>query len=146
LDFLFLSSRDFLILILLKKMFNGVPKGGSISFSVMAKLFLWMGPVTECPPSVLAQRICPNANLRGFQGGMPHWSQDENPRRGGRERSERWEGEGRALSPPRTPFPPWGTPSAAGVAEEHPVPPILFLKGNCQYHGKRDAYRQRGAS
>jgi len=37
----------------------------------------------------------------GIQGGMPHWSQDACPRRGGRERSERWKGEGEALSPPR---------------------------------------------
>jgi len=51
---------------------------GSIFFSVMAILFLWMGPVTGHPPSVLAP-----------------------------------------------PIPPWGTPSAAGVAGEHPVPPIL---------------------
>ena len=63
--------------------------------------FFRMGPVTECPPSVLAQRICPRANPLGFQGGMPHWSQDTCPRRGGRERSDRWKGEGEALSPPR---------------------------------------------
>jgi len=35
---------------------------------MMAILFLWMGPVTECPPSVLAQRIGHNANPWGFQG------------------------------------------------------------------------------
>jgi len=68
-------------------------KTRSIFFSVMAILFLWTGPVTECPPSVLAP-----------------------------------------------PIPPWGTPSAAGVAEEHPVPPIPFIKGNCHNHGKKDAY------
>jgi hypothetical protein len=52
----------------------------NISFSVDA-VFLRMGPVTGCPPSVLAP-----------------------------------------------PIPPWGTPSAAGVAGEHPVPPILSKK------------------
>ncbi len=33
---------------------------------------------------------------RGIQGGMPPWSQDESPRKGGSERekaSERWKGE-----------------------------------------------------
>jgi len=37
----------------------------------------------------------------GIQGGMSPWSQDGCPRRGGRERSDRWKGEGEALSPPR---------------------------------------------
>ena len=88
-------------------------------------------------------RICPSRKSVGVpRGYVPHWSQDACPRRGGREPSDRWKGEGGALSPPRTPFPPWGTPSAAGVAEEHSVPPILSIKGNCQNHGKRNAYSQ----
>ncbi len=65
---------------------------------------------------------------------MPHWSQDVCPRRGGRGQSDRCKGEGEALSPPRTPFYPWGTPSVAGVAQEHPVPPIFSLKGNIYSH------------
>ena len=55
---------------------------GDTSISMMiAILYFRMGPVTGCPPYVLAP-----------------------------------------------PIPPWGIPSAAGVAGEHPMPPILFLR------------------
>jgi len=43
-------------------------------------------------------------DVGGIQGGMSPWSQDASPRRGGSEcerASERWKGEGGALSPPR---------------------------------------------
>ena len=39
------------------------------------------------------------SNLRGFQGGTPPWSQGDSPRKGGRERSDRWKGETRSGFP-----------------------------------------------
>jgi hypothetical protein len=58
-------------------------------FVMITILFFRMGPVMECPPSVLAP-----------------------------------------------PIPPWGTPSAAGVAGEHSMPPILILKEIGHQSGK----------
>jgi hypothetical protein len=61
-----------------------------------AFLMTWPSPIH--PGSLEGRPICSQEQVgRGFQGGMPLWSQDGSPRRGGRERSERWKGS----SPPK---------------------------------------------
>ena len=82
---------------------------------MIAILYFRMGPVTGYPPSVLADLSLTD---RGIQGGMPLWSQGE--AREGEAGSRRRPLVGGRIPPPRTAIPPWGTPSAAGVAGEHP--------------------------
>jgi len=52
--------------------------------------------------------------------------------------------EGGALSPPGTPFPPWGTPYAAGVAEEHPVPTHPLFKMKLPKSRRKKCFRTKG--
>ena len=98
-------------------------------------LFFRMGPVTGCSPSVLADLSFPKRQIGGSKGVFPFGrrAKPEKGRQGAR--GDRWKGEEFPLQGP--PIPPWGTPSAAGVAGNTPCHPSIISKENIIATGKK---------
>ena len=88
-----------------------------------------MGPVTECPPSVLAQRICPLANPRGVPRGYAPLVAGRMSEKGRQGAQRTLEGGRRSAFPSKDTFPPVGNPFRCGrcggaLRATHP----LFIK------------------
>ena len=79
------------------------------------KRYAW-GPVAA-PPRLCSPGCARSSGGagRGVPRGYDPLVAGRSPRRGGRERSDRWKGEGEALPSPRR----WGCPSAAPPLQDH---------------------------
>jgi len=99
---------------------------GSIPKSVMSIFFFRMGSITGCSPSVLADLSFPKRQIGESKGVFPFGrrAKPEKGRQGAG--GDRWKGEFFPLQGPL--IPPWGTPSAAGVAVNTPCHPSISNK------------------